>query len=114
MGWGGGVSVCEGGRQAGSDYSHGIDFYMVYLERSDSILRRKANKLSAPLNHEAEPNKKRKELKVRSIVTHPTSHAVFDETRKLFHKGREEKLHYVRTITENNIRPFITRHGYVR
>lgn len=83
----------------------------VYLERSDSILRRKANKLSAPLEQEAEARKK--QPGVRSIFSHPALHTVLEQMRKLFRKG-EEKLHYVRTISVSNIRPFITKHCYVR
>lgn len=103
-----GCGVCGAG-WAGSDRGHGG--LSVYLERSDSILRRKANKLSAPLKQEAEAREKQPE--VRSIFTHPALHTVLEQMRKLFRKG-EEKLHYVRTISVSNIRPFIMRHCYVR
>lgn len=84
----------------------------MYLERSDSIVRRKVNKLSAPLKQEAEARKK--EPTVRSTVTHPASHTALEQMRKLFRIGGKEKLHYVRTISVSNIRPFITRRCYVR
>lgn len=60
----------------------------VYLERSDSILRRKANKLSAPLEQEAEAREK--QPGVRSIVTHPALHTVLEQMRKVFRKGGRE------------------------
>lgn len=44
----------------------------VYLERSDSILRRKANKLSAPLEQEA--GAREKQPRVRSMDTHILHH----------------------------------------
>lgn len=68
-GVGGGVGVV--GEQAGSDWGHRVDF--VYLERSYSILRRKANKLSAPLEQEAAAAAAARERQagVRSIVTNP-------------------------------------------
>lgn len=83
----------------------------MYLERSDSILRRKANKLSAPLEQEAEARET--QLRVRGIVTHPALHTALEQMRKLFRKG-EEKLHFVRTISVSNIRPFIMRLCYIR
>lgn len=46
----------------------------VYLERSDSIVRRKANKLSAPLEQEAEARKK--QPRVRSIFSSCITHSV--------------------------------------
>lgn len=83
----------------------------MYLERSDSILRRKANKLSAPLEQEA--GAREKQPRVRNNETHPASHTALQQMRKLFRK-EEEKLHYVRTISVSNIRPFIKRCCYVR
>lgn len=83
----------------------------VYLERSYSILRRKANKLSAPLEQEAAAREK--QPGVRSIVTHPEWDTALQKTRKLFRKG-EGKHHYVRTVSVTNIRPFIMKRSYVR
>ena len=54
----------------------------VYLERSDSILRRNSNKLSAPLEQEAEAREK--QPGVRSIVTHPALYTVLEQIKITF------------------------------
>lgn len=102
--------MCVRGSRLGQIRTMGLTL-TVYLERSESIWRRKANKLSAPLKQEAEARET--EPRVRSTVTHPALHTVLEQMRKLFRNG-EEKLHYVRTISVSNIRPFIMRHCYVR
>lgn len=69
--------------------------------------------ISSPLLWNKKQKQEEKQPRVRSIVTHPALHTVLQQMRKLFRK-REEKLHYVRTISVSNIRPFIMRHCYVR
>lgn len=80
----GGVGYKEGGGalcgEAGWVRSGPRGSLTVYLERSDSIERRKANKLSAPLKQEAEAREK--EPTVRSTVTHPTVHTVLETKKK--------------------------------
>lgn len=61
----------------------------LYLERSYSIERRNANKFSAPLQRRAASGKK--ELRVRSIATHPALHTA-ENKREERNQGGEKSL----------------------
>lgn len=65
------------GSRLGQTRATGLVGLSWYLDRSYSILRRKANKLSAPLGQDTA--RREKEQRVRSMDTGPALHTALEE-----------------------------------